>query len=404
MHCANHWIRGPVGVDARPRITRVGCRNVLVMVPSVAAGTRLLDLLPLIEVDRRVQTVFTMPSGEDVWHGVGEFVRRCGGMVLPWSQAVRERWDLVLSASHRQLDQVHGPILVLPHGAGSLKSLRRSRKAVNPTRDTTGLDRELLTSRGRLLPSAIALSNDLDLVALRRTCPEAVPVAVVAGDLCLDRMVASLACRDTYRRVLGVGPEQELIVISSTWTPESTFGRHPELYQRVVDEAGDRARVAAVMHPMIAAAHGTRQVHSWLAGARAGGMVVVPPDRGWQAAMIAADRVIGDFGSTTSYAAALGRPVHLAAFPHLAIRAGSVAEALSRYAPRLDHDRPLLDQLRTSRVHEDHRPLVSLISSRPGSAAQILRRTMYRLLDLDEPSWPAATAVLPCPGEVLDHV
>jgi hypothetical protein len=351
-----------------------------------------------------VQAIFTTPHGDDVWHGVDEFVERSGGIVLPWSQAVREHWDLVLTASHRNLSQVHGPILILPHGAGALKSLRRSRKAGNPTRDATGLDQELLTYRGRLLPAALALTHELELAALRHTCPDAVPVAVLAGDLCLDRMVASIPYRDRYREALGVTADQELIVVSSTWTPESTFGRHPELYQRVLAEAGEHTQVAAVFHPMVLAAHGVRQVHSWLAAARELGMRVIPSDEGWRATMIAADRVIGDFGSTTSYAAAIGRPVHLAAFPDLAMRAGSVAATLATIASRLDHDRPLLPQLRIASEHRNHQPLTQLISSRPGEAARILRSTMYRLLNLEEPTWPAASAVLPCPVPTSDHV
>ncbi|MPZ79836.1 MAG: hypothetical protein GEV28_05320 [Actinophytocola sp.] len=396
------WVRGPVGLDAGARITRAGFRTVLVMVPSVTAGTRLLDLLPLVEVDHRVQAVFTVPNTGETWHGVEEFTRRTGGIVVPWAQAMRHRWDLVLTASHRHIEQVHGPVLVLPHGAGSVGSLRRSRKASGATRDTTGLDRDLLTFRGRLVPAALALSHELELAVLRRTCPEAEPVAVVTGDPCLDRMSASIGFRDHYRSALGIADGQELVTISSTWGTESTFGRHPELYQQILTEADDRTRVAAVLHPMVHAAHGSRQVHTWLAAARDRGLIVVPPDEGWRAVMIASDRVLGDHGSTTSYAAAIGRPVHLAAFPARTVRPTSIAATLARTAPRLDHDRPVLPQL------ADAKPVPSLagmITSRPGSAAAILRRTMYRLLDLDEPSWPAPNAVLPlprpatCPGD-----
>jgi hypothetical protein len=397
MNCPSAWIRGPVGIDAGLRITRRDCRNVLVMMPSMAAGTRLLDLLPLVETDHRVQVVFTTPAEHEHWYGVEEFTRRCGGIVLPWSQAVRERWDLVLSASHRHLERVHGPILVLPHGAGSLKSLRRSRKAGRATRDTTGLDRDLLTYRGRLLPAALALAHDLELVALRDTCPEAEAVAVVAGDLCLDRMVVSTAFRERYREMLGVTGDQELVVVSSTWTANSTFGSHLELFERLVVEADERTKVAAVLHPLIQTTHGARQVRSWLAPALSSGLVLIPPEEGWRAAMIAADHVIGDFGSTTSYAAAIGRPVRLAAFPDQAVRAGSIAAAVTEIAPRLDHERPVFRQLRDGHPTGDHRRLAKLVSSRPGASARIYRSTMYRLLELDEPSWPARTAALPGP-------
>lgn len=395
MRGAN-WVRGPIGLDSEHRITRTGCRMVLAMVPTVTAGTRLLDLIPLLDGDHRVHVVFTVPESDETWHGVEDFVRGCGGMVFPWLQAQQHCWDLVLSASHRHIEAIHGKILVLPHGAGSLGSLRRSRKAGAPTRDTTGLDRELLTYRGRLIPAALALTTQGDLKALRRSCPEAVPAATIAGDLCLDRMIVSESLRGRYRHALGVGESEELITVSSTWSPVSTFGRHSDLYLRLLDEIGTRPiKVAAVLHPDIWAVHGAWQIRAWLSAAIRRGLLVILPEQGWQAAMVASDRVIGDHGSTTSYAAAIGRPVHLATFPDGAVYTGSVADTLARVAPRLAHDRPLLPQLRSA--PSQHHDLTSTLTDRPGQTAGIFRRVMYHLLDLPEPPWPPHLAAVPIP-------
>lgn len=398
MRCTSSWVWGPVGLGSEHRITRAGCHAVLAMVPTMPAGTRLLDLIPLLEADHRVQIVFTIPGGDNIWHGTDEFVRRCGGVVLPWQQALQHSWDLVLSASHRHIEQVHGKILLVPHGAGSLKSRRRSLKAGTPIRDTTGLDRELLTYRGRLIPATVTVSNEHELNALRRLCPEATDAAIVAGDLCLDRMVVSQPLRQQYRLALDVGDDHDLIVISSTWSPSSTFGHCPGLYLRLLDEVGaSRITVAAVLHPNIWAVHGAQQVRAWLAPAMRRGLAVIPPDEGWQATMIASDAVIGDHGSTTCYAAALGRPVHLATFPDHAIRPGSVADVLARHALRLDHRQPLLPQLRTASNQRQCRAVGAAITDRPGQAAQILRTAMYRLLGLPEPPWPPLVPALPTP-------
>jgi hypothetical protein len=394
MRSVNYWVRCPIGLGSENWITRTGCRMVLAMVPTVTAGTRLLDLVPLLNGDHRIQVVFTVPGSDETWHGVEDFVRGCGGLVLSWQQALRQRWDLVLSASHRHIESIHGAILILPHGAGSLRSLRRSRKAGSPTRDTTGLDRELLTYRGRLIPATIALTTQGELDTLRRTCPEAVPVATVAGDLCLDRMIISEPLRRYYRHALGVRDGEELITISSTWSPVATFGRHPHLYTRLLEEIETRPiRVAAVLHPNVWAAHGAWQVRAWLSAAIRRGLMVIPPEQGWQATMIASDRVIGDHGSTTSYAAAIGRPVHLATFPDGAVYAGSVADGLTRIAPRLAHGRPLLPQLNSAPSRP--RDLARALSDRPGQAAGLLRRAMYRLLDIPEPPWPPQLAAVP---------
>ena len=394
---ANRWIRGPVGIEADRRATRTGFHTVLVMVPTMAAGTRLMDLVPLLEADHRIQVVFTVPQTAESWSGVEEFVHDCGGVVYPWQQAVQHRWDLVLTASHRHIEQIHGRIMVLPHGAGSRKSRRFSSKAA-ATRPSTGLDRELLTYRGRLVPSALALTHDHELDALSRSCPEALPVAFVAGDLCLDRMLAGLPLRDVYRRALGVSADQTLVTVSSTWSTDSTFGRHLDLYERLVDELpAERFRVAAVIHPQVWAVHGPWQVQAWLRPAISKGLLVIPPHEGWRAAIVASDQVIGDHGSTTSYAAAIGRPVRLATFPHHNIRPGSLADALAAFTPRLHHNRPLVGQLHLTADPGRVSAFARLLSSTPGQAAQRFRAAMYALLDLTEPAWPARSSPVPLP-------
>ncbi|HYS40384.1 MAG TPA: hypothetical protein VEO01_32610 [Pseudonocardiaceae bacterium] len=378
------WVLGPIGMDAEHRVTQAGCRTVLVMVPTVAAGHRLLDLIGLLEGDHRVQVVFTVPATIERWQGPDEFVHAHHGMLLPWSQATQHTFDLVLSASHREISRVRGKLLLVPHGAGNVRSRRYSRKAGGATQPTTGLDRELLTYRGRVIPRMIALPHDSELAVLRRRCPEALPVATVTGDICLDRMLASVPYRQRYRHVLGVGDDQTLVTVSSTWSRDSTFGQQPDLYARLLAELPPhRYRVAAVLHPHVSAVHGQWQVRAWLADCIRSGLLVIPPDEGWQAAMVAADHVLGDHGSTTMYAAALGRPVTLATFPDRAIRPGSLAHHLARIATRLDHAQPIQPQLTSTRPAPD--VLTDLLTSRRGVAATLLRAGMYRLLNLPEP-------------------
>jgi hypothetical protein len=378
------WVLGPVGVDAEHRVTQAGCRTVLVMVPTVAAGHRLLDLIGLLEGDHRVQVVFTVPATIERWQGPEEFVRAHHGLLLPWSQAAQHTFDLVLSASHREINRVRGKLLLISHGAGSVRSRRYSRKAGGATRTTTGLDRELLTYRGRVIPRMIALPHDSELAALRRRCPEALPFATVTGDICLDGMRASLPYRQRYRQALGIAGDQTLVTVSSTWSRDSTFGQQPGLYRRLLAELPqDRYRLAAVLHPNIWSVHGRWQVRAWLADCIRSGLLVIPPEEGWQAAMVAADHVIGDHGSTTMYAAAIGRPITLATFPDRAIRPGSLAYHLARTALRLDHNRPIQPQLTTTQPAPD--VFADLLTSRRGMAAALLRAGIYRLLELSEP-------------------
>lgn len=394
------WIRGPFGLDPDRWATRAGCRKVLVVVPNLAAGTRLFDLVPLLDDDHRLSLVYTVPDAPECWHGVEEFVRQHGGLVVPWQQALQHRFDLVLAASHTSLVGLHGPIVVVPHGASNLMSKWFTRFTGPSARPHTGLAREVLTFKGGVVPSVIGLTHDDELVALRRSCPEAVPHAVVAGDICFDRLAASLPLRERYRRALGVHEHQRLVTVSSTWSAESTFGEHPELCRRLLSELPEsRYRVAVVLHPNIWAVHGRRQVQAWLAGCIRDGLLVTPFEEGWRAATVASDWVIGDHGSTTQYAAAIGRPVLLASFPEHAVRPGSIADAMARRAPRLDHDRPVIPQLqRTTTGHGQ--TIAAMVTSRPARAAAILRHTMYAQLGLPEPAEPARAMPVPIPRTI----
>jgi hypothetical protein len=368
-----NWFTTPLGAGGSHRVTVPGCRKVLVIVPSVVAGTRLLDLLPLLDSDFRVQVYFTQP--EPCGH-TARFLAAIGALVVPWEMASQHEFDLVLAASYRSIDRAPGPVLVLPHGAGAMKSRRRVRAAGHNAQPVHGLDRQLLMRDGRVPASAIVLSHDEELEALAKSCPEALPAAVVAGDICLDRMRASLPFRAHYRRALGVGPGDTLVTISSTWTPESAFCQRPELYR----ELSGTHRVAAVLHPNIWAVHGEWQVRSWLAGC---GVIVIPPEEGWRATMIASDVVVGDFGSTTQYAAAIGARVLLATCPE--VRHGSLAHALRRAVPMYTGD--ITEAVAVP-------GFADLVTSRPGQAGAILRAAMYRLLDLPEPAH--AVPVSPC--------
>lgn len=398
------WINGPVGNDADRRMTRTGVRTVLVMVPHVVAGTRLMDLVPLIEADHRIQLVFTVPSTSDSWHGTEAFVRDQEGLVLPWHQAQHHDFDLILAASYRDIDRVRGPVLIIPHGAGSLRSHLRSPATGRTGEPTHGLARENMVRDGRVVPSALVLVHDDELRFLRTSCPEAVPVSTVAGDLCLDRMRASLPYREQYRHALGVGADDALIVVSSTWSPQSVFGQLPALYRRLLDELPRaNVRVAAVLHPNVWTVHGRRQVRAWLSDCLDRDLLLIPPEEGWRATMVAADLVLGDHGSTTQYGAAVGADTVLALQHGSDIRPGSPADVLARTVAHLQPGKGLAEQVRHHLAHPADsaaQVMTEQLTSRPGSAARILRTAMYRLLRLPEPARTTPVSPLPLPSPV----
>jgi hypothetical protein len=377
---------------------------VLAVAHHLTAGTRLAEVLPLLECDRRIQVVYTAAPVSMNTGGLSDFLRGLGGLVMPWGQAIHTRFDLAIAASHGMLERLHAPVMTLPHGSGPGKLYARVEGAGPPApRPIPDLQRERLIIGGRVVPSALVLPHERQLRLLERECPEALPVAVVAGDPCLDRLAASVRRRDAYRRALGAGPGRRLIFVSSTWGPHSLFGRDPEVLLRVA--AGlpqDRYRIVAALHPNIWSFSSRRQITRWNSDCLRIGVRLLPPEDGWLAALIAADRLLGDHGSVTYYGAAMGVPVLLGAFSDDDISPGSHIARLGSIAPRVDWGRPLHPQVEDAAdAYGDdvHASLRDDLSSVPGRSAEILRREMYRLMRLPEPGDRARLepVPLPCP-------
>ncbi|MGA4838316.1 hypothetical protein [Streptomyces sp. G45] len=268
-----------------------------------------------------------------------------------------------------------------------------------------GLSPQWLLADGVPYVDALVLSHPEQLERLRAACPEAASAAVLGGDPCFDRLLAARPHRERFRRALGVRAGQRLVLLNSTWNPESLFGDGgddvlPSLLPRLTAELpADEYRLAAVLHPNIWHGHGPGQLRMWLDRACRAGLTLVDPLHGWRQALVAADLTLGDFGSVSYYSAALGTPVLLGAADERGLGADSPVAAFVRAAPRLDPHRPLRPQLDAALAR--HEPLpgpAELTSSAPGRAAELLRRAFYRLMGLAEPAGPALLDPLPLPA------
>jgi hypothetical protein len=393
------WVKVAGNPAADRWLTRTGCRTVLVVVPHMTAATRLGDVLPLLEADHRVQVLVTVPSTENMWPDTERVVRQWGYVVVPWHQVLRTRFDLALASSYNEIDKLAAPVLVVPHGSGG----GRSRRSPWTTAQThlQVQPRDVLMRDGRVVPAAVVVAQEQDARRLRDGCPEAANRIVIAGDPCYDRILASMRFRDLYRDALDVRPDQQVVMLSSTWSRYSLFGGDPGFWARALTELpADRYRVVAALHPNIWAVHGRRQVLAWLAEHRRAGLGVVPPEEGWRALLVSADYLIGDHGSVTRYGGALGLPTLLTTASERDVPEDSAAWTMRQTCPAFDATQPIERQL--ARAAAGHRPenaaaLAETITATPGQSAVTLRATMYRLLNLPEPARGVPVSPVPLP-------
>jgi hypothetical protein len=198
---------------------------------------------------------------------------------------------------------------------------------------------------------------------------------------------------------------QKLVVVTSTWGPRSLLGQCSDLLPRLVDELpSDEYRIAAIVHPNTWYWHGHWQVRAWYADCMRAGLALVPPEEGWQATLAAADMVIGDHGSVTHYAASIGVPVLLAAFPEESIAPDSHVAVLGRVAARVNTTLPLLPQLsEAAAMHrrDSYSAVTRLITSVPAQAGRIIRQVMYQLMELPEPLTPPELRPVPVPKPLI---
>ncbi len=162
----------------------------------------------------------------------------------------------------------------------------------------------------------------------------------------------------------------------------------------------DEFRIAVALHPNIWFGHSPGQLDAWLADCRRAGIVVLPPEEGWRAALIAADLTIGDYGSVTFYSAAQGTPLLLASHPSELLDPASPIAALLAAAPHIDPKQPLLDAVRDTiaqHASDQYAAITAKTTSVPGRSPALLRAAIYRELRLSEPDTPPSTSAVPLP-------
>ncbi|MFC7218579.1 translation initiation factor 2 [Streptomyces polyrhachis] len=367
----------------------------LVAVRSAASLYRLLDVLPVFEGDGRIAVRFTLVPGSAFDVDALAALERSGARTLSWAQALGRKHDLILGAAPKgELRSLSGPRVVLPHGAGFNKALPQEGSPLLPS----GLDPHYLLPGGEPLADLHVLAHDEQLARLAAHCPPAAARAAVVGDPTLDRLTASLPRREDYRRALGTGPRR-LVVLTSTWGPESLLARRPELAVELAQGLPhDAYQPALVVHPNEYSRSGPFELTRRLAPALAAGLVLARPHEEWAALLVAADAVVTDHGSTALYAAALGRPVIGAYDGGRELIPGSpLAELLAR-APRLHPGagaKGLVAALEAAGQLDAGEFAHRAFARQP--ALPRLREELYRLLGLPPGRTPVAARPLPAP-------
>ncbi|NSC24198.1 translation initiation factor 2 [Streptomyces albus subsp. chlorinus] len=381
-------------------------RDVLFVVRTATTLHRLLDAAPALAGDRRIRPYVTLVPGSEFSADALAALEELRALQLPWEEATRRSFALVLAASARgALHLLRGPLTLLPHGAGYGKRVPAPDGSTEAVEDAAnGLHPgQLLRPDGTPLARLHALAHPSQYDRLVAHSPAVAAPAAVVGDPTLDRLLESLPRRRRYRRALGTG-RRALVVTVSTWGAESLLERRPGLPLRLATELPyDAYQTALVLHPNEHVSKGRFGLSQDLTPERRAGVLLPRPYEEWAAVLVAADCVISDHGSTALYAAALGLPVLNAYDGGRELLPGTPVSRLLAAAPRLAEHLPYGPQLRAAM--DGHRPesvreAAGEAFARCGNALTELRERLYTLLGLSPPPVPAEPDPLPVPLQV----
>ncbi|MFD6418104.1 translation initiation factor 2 [Streptomyces sp. NPDC060194] len=359
---------------------------------------RLLDTLPVFAGDPRIRRFFTLVPGSDFGVDVLAAIDAAGARSLPWDEACRRTFDLILTASPKgELRLLRGDRVLLPHGAGFGKTV--------PSEGGDGLPSGLSPAHLPADDSALALyalAHPDQVAALAKQGAELASRARVVGDPTLDRLLASRPLRERYREALGTGGRR-LIVLTSTWGPHSLLRQRPDLAAELLARLPyDGYQCALVVHPNERSLLSDHDLRELLAPAVDAGLLLPAAYEGWAATLVAADALVTDHGSTALYFAALDerRPVVVATDGGAEVVPDSPVATLLSGAPRLRRDCRLPDALAEFRPGPTGDAARSAFAER-GDALGLLRAELYDLLALDPPHHPAVARTLPPPAPAV---
>ena len=378
-------------------------RSVLVAARTLTITLWGLDFLDEVLADPRVQTLFSVDDQKPspYWRSAASLLQRAEASTIPWSQATSTTFDLAISFSFNgSLDQLRCPLMLGLHGAslGKYGALPPNGKFPLP---------RLPETREDTAPTTVVLPHPDERSRYGDT-GSGVEFAV-AGDPCLDRLLASVPRRSHYRRALGVEPHQKLVAVSSTWGRDALLATTPDIATMLAAALpADEYRVALIIHPNIWTGHSGWQVRSWLGRARDAGVLAIPPwENAWRGALVASDAVVHDHGSVGLYAAALDKPLLTVPVESDNLIRDSLTAELGRRAPTLYMNRPL--RPRIDEAIDGHSPglyqdIADRVSSCPGESLQLHRDLIYRLMRLGPPPAEPRVLAVDMPSEQLPPI
>jgi hypothetical protein len=366
-------------------------RDILLVCHNALTAEYLADVWNVLKADHRLRFWLLGPFVEER-QGADDFVRSV--LPLPRIRARRvyaRKWDLVMAADHVSgvplddiFDRRRWPTLRIPHGVPGKRL----------DGELYAFGRHALDDDGNIRYTRMFVASENEKEMAVAINPRYEDVVAVVGSLQEDRLLEMARRRDTVRRQLGLGPDETVVFVLSTWGPNALFNIMGDALLGEMRRNLSAFRFMLSVHPWEyrPKPEGGRVWGEYLRTLGSEGFIIRDAGEDWMPYMAACDVILADHTALALHGVMLGRPFVYSPVPDQVVEKGSVIGDLMSISPRLKANASnLKDGLLEALNGYPAAKLkhISLkLNSLPGQAEPRVKDEVYRLVNLNRPDGP----------------
>lgn len=365
---------------ARRRRSGQRPRRVLLVAHNELMVRYLSEVVAALGNDPRMELRFARSPLVDRHVPSSVIAERLAVPTLSFGRALFQWWDLIISADHFPSSLFHPTIakMFISHGLYSGKRFGENDYIYGERTFYAG---------GKLLYSVMLAAGEWEHRCALAVNPRLDGVVRVAGEMLVDRLLEHQELRGQIRERLGVGRDQRVLLIMSSWGERSlvqTVGR--KLIEQAERLTGEYYVLVSIHPNNYTRGDRTSELQDFLSSKTGTRLHVVGQFEPWFEFLTAADVAISDHTSLCLYFAQLVRPLIFVPCDISAFTEGSPLPRLYEKLPKLDTVVDLNDALRTiladypmHDLEDESRRMVSF----KGEAHFNVRKIANELLELE---------------------
>lgn len=349
-------------------------------------GTSEVTVDYLLDINEIIKNLANEKTFMLVSKGCQEFAQtklsRCEEKItlIPLTRALRIPWDIIIFSDHNNTIWFHPdiPKIRTVHGLYSGKNFGQPGGSYVYGQNALDL-------KGTLVYDLMFIEGSYIRDVLSSKNPALQGRMAVVGNMMADNLIALNQKREMIRQDLGIRKEDRVLVIFSTWGPDSLIQRFGTTLLNDILKVSETYKVYLLIHPLNDRNEFPDKdaIFEFLERHRDGAVKRVDPFVSPLPYLVVADVVLTDHTSLFLYYTLLKKPYLFVPLLAEYIEPESLTLKFYELQERYDPTRPLGDQLDCAIKNfptKQHKEIVELIIDEPGYAKQRIRDEVAKFL------------------------